>query len=359
MLTELSLLAYCVCLMISGTLGRGNKPTKVVIGGLFPYNVDGAAMAVGSTIALENARNQSSGLEPLSWFKKNPNVTISMHNASSEGSQRGAFEAAIACKDAGAKIIVGPAYSTESVVVSLLSNVFEFCIISYASTSPRLSDKTAYPYFFRNVPSDNAQGIALAELVKFLKQTKCIVVHTDESYGLGLLTVFRERAALLNITIVTTLTLPSVRGAAGRGGADSGRRARVRLRSDVARARQAAQRRRHVPLHRSVVNWLCQHDSCGRTAQHHRRSVHLARVRRRRVADAEGDPVLGIKRRVAQGHVRHDCRRTDQRALPYRHEAALRRDGGGGRQVRRTTPVPLRPSRTCLRRTPTTRSWLP
>jgi serine/threonine protein kinase len=40
------------------------------------------------------------------------------------------------------------------------------------------------------------------------KQTKCIVIHTDESYGLGLLTVFRERAALLNITIVTTLTLP-------------------------------------------------------------------------------------------------------------------------------------------------------
>jgi serine/threonine protein kinase len=203
-------LVCCVCLLIAGTLGRGEKPTKVVIGGLFPYNVDGAAMAVGATIALENVRNQSSGLEQLSWFKKNPNVTISMRNTSSEASQRGAFEGAIACKDAGAKIMVGPAYSTESVVVSLLANVFEFSIISYSSTSPRLSDKAAYPYFFRNVPSDNAQGIALAELVVFLKQTKCIVVHTDESYGLGLLTVFRERAALLNITIVTTLTLPSV-----------------------------------------------------------------------------------------------------------------------------------------------------
>jgi ABC-type branched-subunit amino acid transport system substrate-binding protein len=190
------------------THGRGEKPTNVVIGGLYPYNEDGEDMGMGSVIALENARNQSSGLEPLSWFKANPDVNITLFNMSSEGTQRGAFEGALSIKDSGAKLIIGPAYSTESVVVSLLANVFEFAIVSYASTSPRLSDKTAYPYFFRNVPSDNAQGIALAELVKFLKQTKCIVVHTDESYGLGLLTVFRERAALLNITIVTTITLP-------------------------------------------------------------------------------------------------------------------------------------------------------
>jgi hypothetical protein len=165
--------ALLACLLlavaVNDTTGRGQKPTNVVIGGLFPYNVDGEAMAVGAQIALANARNQSSGLEPLSWFKANPDVNITLFNTSSEGTQRGAFEGALSIKDRGAKIIIGPAYSTESVVVSLLANVFEFAIVSYASTSPRLSDKTAYPYFFRNVPSDNAQGIALAELVKFLK----------------------------------------------------------------------------------------------------------------------------------------------------------------------------------------------
>jgi ABC-type branched-subunit amino acid transport system substrate-binding protein len=138
----------------------------------------------------------------------NPTVEIIYANQSSQGSQRGAFEGALAIQQKNAKIIVGPAYSTESTVVSLLANVFDFCTLSYSSTSPRLSDKAAHPNFFRNVPSDNAQGVALAELVHFLKQNKVIVVHTDESYGLGLLTVFRERAAFLNITVVTTLTLP-------------------------------------------------------------------------------------------------------------------------------------------------------
>jgi ABC-type branched-subunit amino acid transport system substrate-binding protein len=157
---------------------------------------------------MENVRNQEKGLEPLSWFQANPDVTLVYANHSSEGSQRGAFEGALALEQLDAKIIVGPAYSTESVVVSLLANVFEFCAVSYSSTSPRLSEKATHPNFFRNVPSDNAQGVALAELVRFLKQTKVIVVHTDESYGLGLLTVFRERAAALNITVVTTLTLP-------------------------------------------------------------------------------------------------------------------------------------------------------
>jgi serine/threonine protein kinase len=130
----------------------------------------------------------------------------------SQGLARGAFEATIKLEAAGVKVIVGPAFSSEGVVVSLLANVFDFVCISYSATSPRLSDKRTHPNFFRDVPSDAGQGVALANFVKEIGQKKVVVCHTDDSYGLGLLNVFRARAEELNITVALTVTLPDLAG---------------------------------------------------------------------------------------------------------------------------------------------------
>ena len=112
----------------------------------------------------------------------------------SQGLARGAFEATIKLEQAGVKVIVGPAFSSEGVVVSLLANVFDLVCISYSATSPRLSDKRTHPNFFRDVPSDAGLGVALANFVQKINQKKVVVIHTDDSYGLGLLNVFRARA---------------------------------------------------------------------------------------------------------------------------------------------------------------------
>ena len=86
----------------------------------------------------------------------------------------------------------------------------------------------SHPFFLRTVPSDAAQGQALADFVVDLKQTKwCVrarflftdvtvekkkisfLLHTEDLYGFGIAEVFRSVALTKNITIVGTQTLPT------------------------------------------------------------------------------------------------------------------------------------------------------
>lgn len=62
-------------------------------------------------------------------------------------------------------MIIGEARSECSMAISKQTNHSAIPQISYASTSPFLSDKTKYPYFFRTCPSDAHQAKALGKLV--------------------------------------------------------------------------------------------------------------------------------------------------------------------------------------------------
>ena len=63
-------------------------------------------------------------------------------------------------------------------------------MISFASTAPSLSDSTAYPHFFRVVPSDALQGEALADLVTSQGYTSTAIIAQNDAYGAGLADAF-------------------------------------------------------------------------------------------------------------------------------------------------------------------------
>ena len=65
-------------------------------------------------------------------------------------------------------------------------------MISYASTSPALSDNTAYPDFFRVVPSDAGQGLALSDLLTANAETDVALIHMVNAYGAGLADSFKS-----------------------------------------------------------------------------------------------------------------------------------------------------------------------
>ena len=67
--------------------------------------------------------------------------------------------------------IVGPVYSGNSIRVNDFVNLFFVPMISYASTSPDLSNSDRYPLFFRTIPSDSFQARAIAALIKKYKWT--------------------------------------------------------------------------------------------------------------------------------------------------------------------------------------------
>ncbi|CAF4324531.1 unnamed protein product, partial [Rotaria sordida] len=60
--------------------------------------------------------------------------------------------------------IVGPAYSREASIIAAFAHSDNIPAISYAATEPDLSDRNAYPNFYRTVTSDAAVTLPIVKL---------------------------------------------------------------------------------------------------------------------------------------------------------------------------------------------------
>ncbi|CAG6001813.1 unnamed protein product [Menidia menidia] len=78
-----------------------------------------------------------------------------------------AFHPGESCSRSGMVMgVVGESGSTPSISISRIIGPFNIPQISHFATCACLSDKQQYPTFFRTVPSDQFQAVALAKLVK-------------------------------------------------------------------------------------------------------------------------------------------------------------------------------------------------
>ena len=55
--------------------------------------------------------------------------------------------------------------------------------LSFADTNPELSDRSKYPRFFRNVPSDSDYNPARVQLLKHFNWTRVGTLFQDASKG--------------------------------------------------------------------------------------------------------------------------------------------------------------------------------
>ncbi len=97
-----------------------------------------------------------------------------------------ATAAAQSLADAGVVGVAGAACSGASMGANAVLSAAGIPMISYASTSPALSDATAYPHFYRIVPSDALQGEAVADMIMASGAENTAVVHMTNDYGAGL-----------------------------------------------------------------------------------------------------------------------------------------------------------------------------
>ena len=88
--------------------------------------------------------------------------------------------------DAGVVAVAGAACSGASMGANAVLSAAGIPMVSYASTSPALSDATAYPHFYRIVPSDALQGQAAADMIGASGVSNTAIVHMTNSYGAGL-----------------------------------------------------------------------------------------------------------------------------------------------------------------------------
>ncbi len=83
-------------------------------------------------------------------------------------------------------IILGCPWSSLSTIVSPALGAFDMGQISSTATSISLSDTSAYPYFYRTIPSDALQAQGIILLCEEFNWTKIAVVHVSDAYGLYL-----------------------------------------------------------------------------------------------------------------------------------------------------------------------------
>ncbi|KAL7747005.1 hypothetical protein RI367_007618 [Sorochytrium milnesiophthora] len=116
-----------------------------------------------------------------------------------------ALKAAIAADAAGGVVgIVGDYLSSNTIPVSLTGDYYKLWQCSGSATSPSLSDKSTYRYFYRTVPPDNYQGVMHALIAKQMKWDTVSVLYSSDSYGFGISRSFQERARAIGITIATS-----------------------------------------------------------------------------------------------------------------------------------------------------------
>jgi branched-chain amino acid transport system substrate-binding protein len=135
----------------------------------------------GIALAIMNAAGYSNGLQ----------FEIVYADTACDGTTAAASAQTLAA--AGVVGVVGAACSSASIAANAVLAPLGIPMISYASTSPALSDDTAYPDFYRVVPSDAQQGAAMSDVIT--AGSSVATIHMDDDYGTGLGTAFANEWA--------------------------------------------------------------------------------------------------------------------------------------------------------------------
>eukprot|EP01102_Stenamoeba_stenopodia_P007255 TRINITY_DN2021_c0_g1_i1.p1 TRINITY_DN2021_c0_g1~~TRINITY_DN2021_c0_g1_i1.p1 ORF type:complete len:765 (+),score=173.09 TRINITY_DN2021_c0_g1_i1:211-2505(+) len=104
--------------------------------------------------------------------------------------------------------VVGPSYSSQSVIAGITTSNSKIPTITFGATSPSLSDKEIYPYFMRTIPNDEQQALALLDVVSYFKWNDVAVISATEPYSLGLSQAFVAKAKDSGIDIAATIYFP-------------------------------------------------------------------------------------------------------------------------------------------------------
>ena len=97
--------------------------------------------------------------------------------------------------------IVGAAASRVSIPVASLGRLFRVPQVSFASTSPILSSRETYTYFYRTVPPDNLQAQAMIDIVLHFNWNHISILYVGDAYGQPGAAELRRLATNNNICI--------------------------------------------------------------------------------------------------------------------------------------------------------------
>lgn len=132
------------------------------------------------------------------------NTNVEIVQEDSQCDPKVAQEAMQRLIDQEVDVVIGDGCSSASVAVLPLANSTETPMISPGASSPALSIPN--DYFFRVIPSDVYQGAFMAQTLYEAGHRRVAVFYTNEPYGSGMNSEFRERFESLGGQVVATAT---------------------------------------------------------------------------------------------------------------------------------------------------------
>jgi len=103
----------------------------------------------------------------------------------------------------GAKLVVGPMSSREVSSVKSFADQNKIIIFSPSSTSPLLALQGDWVY--RIVPTDFAQGAAVADLLKQLGVKRAVIIYRNDAWGVGLKDAISDESKKIGVQIIESM----------------------------------------------------------------------------------------------------------------------------------------------------------
>ena len=179
-MTAMMITVSMLAAAFAGCLGGDDDKTTVKIGFLNPITGPLEPDAPGFTWGAQEA------IKDLNAMYDDYEFELVELDSGCDGAVAG--PAATTLVDSGVVAVAGAACSGASMGANAVLSAASIPMISYASTNPGLSDATAYPLFYRVVPSDAIQGPAGADAMTDagMAADGLAIMHMTNDYGSGL-----------------------------------------------------------------------------------------------------------------------------------------------------------------------------
>ncbi len=169
---------------------RQSEPPHIKVGVMMAFSGGSSSMGYGAMKGVQLAKKQLGA----------DNIEIVQVDSKCDAKTAGeAIKNLIAQKVA---VIIGEGCSSASVAALPAANNAKIPMISPSASSPTLSIPD--DYFFRVVPPDTFQGTFMAQTIYDRGLRNVAVFYTNEPYGSGMNTVFREKFEALGGKVVAT-----------------------------------------------------------------------------------------------------------------------------------------------------------
>ena len=103
--------------------------------------------------------------------------------------------------------VIGTSFSSVTLSVAGLFHLFKMPQVSFSSTSPLLSNRELYPYFFRTIPPDDYQVQAMIDLILHFKWDHVSTLYSTDRYGQPAINAFHKLAYLNKICLDMILSV--------------------------------------------------------------------------------------------------------------------------------------------------------